>query len=236
MVYDDFYDARYDAAGQLDGSRKASPTSRASSSARFHQKTNALVVKGSFVQPGLDAPASSRSAARCSCPRVEFGTPGYLDVPDRRRRGDPGPPRQRAAGLSRRRRLYFPVIAAAFVQDQIEWNDLTVRAGRARRRTSTPARASPSDLANPANAIAGAPPVGPRADVDRSASVSPRIGVVVSDRDRAGDPLRVRALLPVPADRADLPERRLLDPRGPAGQRGRHGYRRAWAIPTSSPR
>ena len=71
--------------------------------------------------------------------------------------------------------LYLPVLAAAFAQDQLEWNDMTLRLGV--RFDYFDARSSlPGDLANPANSIAGAPAPPPRPTTAKW-SVSPRIGV-----------------------------------------------------------
>ena len=112
----------------------------------------------------------------------------------------------------------YPVIGAAFVQDQIEWSDLTVRAGV--RLDYFDARSTmPSDLANPANAIAGAPRVGAAGRRRVKATLSPRLGVAYPDRGQGGHPLRLRPLLPVPVDRRHLRELRLRRPAQPAGRR-----------------
>src|SRR5262249_5836075 len=71
--------------------------------------------------------------------------------------------------------VYWPQLGDAYVQDQIEWNDLTIRAGL--RLDYFDANSTiPSDLANPANAIAGAPPSPPK-PTSTKAYVSPRLGV-----------------------------------------------------------
>jgi outer membrane receptor protein involved in Fe transport len=70
---------------------------------------------------------------------------------------------------------YYPVMGAAYLQDQFERQDLVVRFGA--RLDYFDARSTvPSDLANPANAIAGAPEShAVRTSV--KSTVSPRLGV-----------------------------------------------------------
>ena len=53
---------------------------------------------------------------------------------------------------------YRPYAAAAFAQEDLEWNDLRIRAGL-RFEYFNPRAALPGDLANPANSISGAPVV-----------------------------------------------------------------------------
>ncbi len=171
LVYDDFYDSRYDSAGKLlseDGYYYAgvSPT-------RFHQNTNALLIKGSYVRQASTM-SQFKTGVELQLPRVEFGTMGYLTYPvvngtETLVRVSSDPPDYAAP------QLYFPVIAAAFAQNQIEWNDLTARVGL--RLDMFDARSTvPSDLANPANDIAGAPESRATATTKKTI-FSPRIGV-----------------------------------------------------------
>ena len=170
-VYDDFYDPRYDYAqasrGLFDYEYGANVAGV--DFGRFRQRTNAGVFKGSLtsqvtrehqVKLGLELETSA----------IEFGTAGtltfkgdtlfrYVDFP-------PDYP-----GIQ----YYYPVSAAAFAQDQIEWNDLTIRAGV--RMEYFDARSTlPSDLANPANAIEGAPVSVPR-HTTKKISYAPRLGI-----------------------------------------------------------
>jgi outer membrane receptor protein involved in Fe transport len=71
--------------------------------------------------------------------------------------------------------LYKPISAAAFLQDMIEWNDLTIRAG-VRYEYFNPRARVPSDLANPADSIPGAPPSPLRA-ATKKFTLAPRLGV-----------------------------------------------------------
>jgi outer membrane receptor protein involved in Fe transport len=169
-VYEDFYDARYDSAGKLETLEGVALAGV--SAARFHQNTNALVLKGSYVRQA-STENQFKTGFELQLPRVEFGTAGHLTYAQLdgreqliRRIDEPGYPGPR---------LYFPVIAAGFAQNQLEWNDLTARTGL--RVDLFDARSSlPSDLANPANSIAGAPPSPLRATTKKVA-LSPRIGV-----------------------------------------------------------
>jgi outer membrane receptor protein involved in Fe transport len=171
-VYEDFYDARYDSAGRLeslDGITYAgvSPT-------RFHQNTNALVLKGSYVRQASTT-NQVKTGFELQLPRVEFGTMGHITFPTLggeqtlvRVTDDPDnryfPPR-----------LYFPLLGSAFAQNQLEWNDLTARTGL--RLDLFDARSSlPGDLQNPANDIDGAP-TAPDRPTTKKWALSPRIGV-----------------------------------------------------------
>jgi outer membrane receptor protein involved in Fe transport len=78
---------------------------------------------------------------------------------------------------------YYPIIGAAFAQDQIEWNTLTIRAGL--RFDWFDARATvPSDPRNPANAIEGAPESVPQATTVKT-DLSPRLGIAFPVSNRA---------------------------------------------------
>jgi outer membrane receptor protein involved in Fe transport len=171
-VYEDFYDVRYDSAGALrteEGFAYAGV-----SPARFHQNTNSLVLKGSYVRQSSTS-NQFKAGGELQLPRIEFGTMGHLTYPAT---GE-GEALVRVIEDRAKRlfapRTYFPMIAAAFAQNQLEWNDLTARTGL--RLDLFDARSSlPSDLANPANTIAGAPPSPPRPTTKKWA-LSPRIGV-----------------------------------------------------------
>lgn len=171
-VYDDFYDPRYDSAGHLevlDGISFAGV-----SPARFHQNTNTLVVKGSYVRQS-SATNQLKVGGELQLPRVEFGTMGHLTFPVTSTGQQLVRVVEDAANRLFPPRLYFPVIASGFAQNQIEWNDLTARTGL--RLDLFDARADlPGDLANPTNDIAGAPTAPPRAATKKFV-LSPRIGV-----------------------------------------------------------
>ncbi len=184
LAFEDVNDPRYDAAGRAQGSvnYQRGAIIQGVDLSRYIQKTNAWVFKSSLTSQ-VTPQHLVKVGGELELPRVEFGTPGHLTfrtgtggVEELTRRIDeppdyPGP------------RAYHPLMAAAFVQDQIEREDLTVRAGF--RFDFLDARALvPSDLANPANAIAGAPPSPPRATTAKTA-LSPRLGVAYPIEDKA---------------------------------------------------
>jgi outer membrane receptor protein involved in Fe transport len=171
-VYEDFYDPRYDAAGHLETLEGIAYAGV--DAARFHQNTNTLVLKGSYVRQASST-SQFKAGGELQLPRVEFGTMGHLTFPVTTQ----GQQLVRVIEDPEKKlfppRLYFPVIAAVFAQNQLEWNDLTARTGF--RLDLFDARADlPGDLANPTNDIAGAPTAPPRAATKKWA-LSPRLGV-----------------------------------------------------------
>jgi outer membrane receptor protein involved in Fe transport len=175
LAYEDVYDAAYDSAGGLvsDPNYDEGAYVQGVDFGRFKQTTNTWVLKGSWTSQ-FNPDHSMKAGGEMQWPEVTFGTPGYLlytslggqqtltryvDQPPK----FPGP------------QTYHPVSASAFAQDDIEWNDLRLRAGL--RLDLFDANSTvPSDLSNPANAIQGAPPSVP-VETTTKASVSPRIGV-----------------------------------------------------------
>ena len=174
-VYEDLYDPRYDEAGPPEGNSNYENGAfvEGVSFNRFEQFTNAMVYKGSFVRQ-FSADHQFKMGAETQWSTLKFGAPGYLVAVSGgggqvfQRRNDEPP---RFPGVQE----YHPVSAAGYVQEELEWNDLNLRAGV--RFDFFDARSTlPSDLANPANSIDGAPestPVGTTAKT----SFSPRLGV-----------------------------------------------------------
>jgi outer membrane receptor protein involved in Fe transport len=174
-VYDDFYDARYDLAG----TSKSLPLYEYGASlggvdyGRFKQKTNTVVVKGALTAQ-VTREHQFKLGAEFQRSNVQFGTPGtlafrtvggdnilvrYVDFP-------PDYP-----GVQ----TYDPTSAAVYAQDQIEWNDLTIRAGV--RFEFFDARSYvPSDPANPADSIQGVPSSYPQRTTKKT-SFAPRLGI-----------------------------------------------------------
>ena len=175
MEYEDLYDPRYDTSG---GTRGTSNFRDGAYYAgvdlnRSQQTTNALVAKGSYVNESRKL-HRIKLGAEAQWPEVYFGHPGYVvEV-------------QGASGTQLDRYIeklpkypaaqtYHPFSAAAYAQDEIEWEGLRLRAGL--RFDFFDARTTmPSDPANPANDIEGAPASEP---VSTTAKVnwSPRLGV-----------------------------------------------------------
>jgi len=174
-AYESFEDPRYDQAGPPEGNANFENGAfiQGVSFNRFEQFTSAMVYKGSFVRQ-LSADHQFKLGAETQWTTMRFGAPGYLiavqqgDTTILQRRDDEPP---RYPGVLE----YHPVTAAAFAQEEIEWNDLSLRAGL--RFDFFDARSTlPSDLANPANSIAGAPPSPLRVTTAKT-SFSPRLGV-----------------------------------------------------------
>ena len=185
MVYDDVYDPRYDASGPPVGypDYQYGAYVQGVDFTRFKQKTSTIVWKSSFVSQ-LTRDQQIKVGAEFQWPRVWFGNPGalvYTQVGGRNTlvRHVNEPPNYPGV------QYYRPYQVAAFAQEDLEWNDLRIRAGV--RFEYFNARATlPGDLANPANSIASAPepPINPFTGeparywpTTRKVTLAPRIGV-----------------------------------------------------------
>ncbi|HYM80390.1 MAG TPA: TonB-dependent receptor, partial [Candidatus Limnocylindria bacterium] len=176
FVFENVNDPRYDAAGN-----PSPPFSNYELGAviwgvdfdRFVQTSDAMVLKGSYVSQ-LTSDQQIKLGAEFQWPAVRFGSPGHLaftagpsgQVLGRHENEPPDFPAPQ---------VYHPVQGAAFAQEDVEWNDLRVRAG-ARVEYFDPRSNFPSDLANPANSISGVPQSYP-VRAHRKVSVAPRIGI-----------------------------------------------------------
>lgn len=175
MAYDDVYDPRYDAAGPPRGdvAYEYGAYVQGVDFARFRQKTSTIVLKQSFVSQ-VTRDQQIKVGAEFEWPRVSFGNPGALISTQKsgrdslfRRVNEP----PKYPGVQE----YRPYAAAAFAQEDLEWNDLRIRAG-VRFEYFNPRAALPGDLANPAGTISGQPVVPWRATT-RKLSLAPRLGV-----------------------------------------------------------
>lgn len=172
-VYDDFNDPRYEQAGSTNSLPNSNIIMRGVDFGRFRQRTQTYIGKVSLMSQ-VSREHQIKIGAELQYSDLQFGTSGtlvylteggitklirYVDLP-------PDYP-----GIQ----YYKPLSGAAFVHDLVEWNDLTIRAGL--RFEYFDARSYlPSDLANPANAISGAPVSRPRATSVKT-SYAPRLGV-----------------------------------------------------------
>jgi hypothetical protein len=174
-AYSDLFDPRYDDAGP--------PVTFAGDPfgfviggvefTRFLQRTNAFVYKAQFTSQ-VRRDHLLKLGWESQLPTLTFGNDGWLtftqeqDTTILRRRVDeppdyPGP------------KVFKPVQWAAYAQDEMEWSDVTLRAGL--RLDYFQSRAFvPSDPANPANAIAGAP-LSVQQPTSRKLSFAPRLGI-----------------------------------------------------------
>ncbi len=175
FVYEDVFDSRYEEAGpaRADANYENGAVVQGVEFGRFEQETNAGVAKLdvtwqadrlNLLEGGLEFQRSDLS----------FGSPGYLrfvtingvqellpiesDPPD-------------FPGILN----YDPIQVAGYLQDRLEWRDVVVRGGL--RMEYFDARATvPSELRNPANAIAGAPQSVPVSTTVKTA-LAPRLGL-----------------------------------------------------------
>jgi outer membrane receptor protein involved in Fe transport len=183
FVYEDLFDERYDEAGPPVGDIGFGDGAfvQGVEFTRFEHKTDSYLAKGSFVSQ-VTPEHLVKAGGELRMPRVSFGTPGHLrfttvDGEFGLVRHVDEPPD--FPGVKE----YRPVIAAGFLQGQMERRDLTLRAGL--RVDYFDARTwVPGDPANPANAIAGAP-LSVAQETTSKVSVSPRLGVAYPIRDRA---------------------------------------------------
>jgi len=174
-AYDNFYDPRYDAA--------STPISMSDYQydafiqgvdfGRFRQKTNTYVGKFSLLSQ-VTREHQFKVGGEFQYSDLQFGTAGTLvylqqnGVNTLERYVDDPPD---YPGVQ----YHKPVSGAMYVQDLVEWNDLTIHAGV--RFEYFDARSTlPSDPANPANAISGAPNSYPKSTTAKS-SYAPRLGV-----------------------------------------------------------
>ncbi len=173
FLYEDINDPRYYEAGipQSLGSIELGANLNGVDLGRFVQRTNSLVSKGSVTYQATPVHLL-KTGYEVQFSDLEFGPPGRLEsvtvngVQQLVARTD---------SVSARVLDYQPVQGALFVQDRVEWNDLRIRVGL--RTEFFDANATlPSDLANPANAIAGAPPSVPE-PTSVKVRLAPRLGV-----------------------------------------------------------
>ncbi|MBN1826009.1 MAG: TonB-dependent receptor [Candidatus Eisenbacteria bacterium] len=182
-VYEDVYDVRYDQAGPTVSDDNYEPGAfiQGVDFTRFEQRTETFLLKTSLVGQATQE-HMVKVGGEIQLPAIRFGTPGHLvyttvdGVEALVRHVEDSPDFPQVSE-------YEPVIGAAFAQDQVEWNDVTLRAGL--RFDYFDARSTvPGDPANPANSISGAPESHPR-DTSRKAFLSPRLGVAYPITDRA---------------------------------------------------
>ncbi len=181
-AYKDVKAAAYDAAGPpiADDNYTVGAFIQGVDFGRFEQQTRTYLFNGSIVSQ-LTQEHQIKAGGELQLPKVSFGTPGYLvytTVAGRQtlvRHFDDPPD---FPGVQ----TYQPEIAALYFQDQMEFKDLTVRAGL--RMEYFDARANlPSDLANPANALRGVPESLPKGTSVKT-SFAPRLGVAFPITDR----------------------------------------------------
>jgi len=174
-VYEDVFDSRYDAAGPARGDPGFEDGAfiQGVELNRFTQKTNMFLVKGSVVNQ-VNPIVQFKAGAEAQFPAVSFGSPGTLvytivDGVQTLVRHVNEPPDYPGV------KTYHPVIAATFAQAVVEKPTLTLRGGL--RLDYFDARSTvPSDPANPANSIDGAPP-SEQVPTSTKVKLAPRLGI-----------------------------------------------------------
>ena len=172
-VYEDFNDPRYDDAGSPITLANSNIVDRGVQFDRFRQKTESYIARFALTSQAT-RDQQIKIGGEFQYSKMQFGTPGTLvyltegGVTKLVRYVD-NPPDYPGV------QTYHPIAASAYVQDLIEWNDLTIRAGI--RYEYFNARGTlPGDLANPANAISGAPVSLPKATTPKT-TLAPRFGL-----------------------------------------------------------
>lgn len=179
MAFDDVWDPRYDQYGPLTGvsGYEFENPVQGVDFGRFQLTTNAIVGKGTFVNQ-VSNTHQVKFGLEYQAPNMRFGAPGEINIAVIPGTGTTGPVR-----TVNPRPEYWPVFFSGYGQDQLEWNDITFRAGG--RFDWFDARADlPSDLANPANSIPGVPQSTPT-PTSNKLTLSPRLGVSYPISDHA---------------------------------------------------
>ena len=175
-AYEDFFDPRYDLVQQgplsLNADYYYGAIVRGVDLSRYLQKTDTYLAKAS-VTSQISRAHQIKAGVEVQRSTMEFGAPGWLLA---KQVGNTSvltrvyddPPEYPGA------RTYTPISGAAYLHDLIEWNDLTIRAG-VRFEYFDGRSTMPADLANPANAIPGAP-TGTRSTTKKT-TLAPRLGI-----------------------------------------------------------
>jgi outer membrane receptor protein involved in Fe transport len=172
-VYEDVNDPRYDLAGVALGrvDFEMGAVVQGVDLTRFKQRTNTFVLKGALTSQ-VTRTHQLKLGGELQVSELVFGTPGFIvdrgvRVIERHIDEQPIFP-----GISE----FHPLSFSIYGQDQMEWNDLVIRAGV--RGEYFDARSTlPSNLRNPANDI---PPPAPQSipvPTEKRFSLVPRLGV-----------------------------------------------------------
>lgn len=172
-VFKDLMDPKYLDAGQPkgDANYEDGAVIQGVDLGRFRQRTNAGVVKGDFTWQ-IDNANLIEFGVEGQYSEITFGPPGFFVTTNVNGVEVLKPVYQfpRLPGL----RNYFPKQFASYLQDRIELGDLIIRAGLRFEYFDAAAKV-PSDLANPANTIPGAP-VSVLVKTKAKTAFAPRLG------------------------------------------------------------
>ncbi|MDX1428979.1 MAG: TonB-dependent receptor, partial [Rhodothermales bacterium] len=154
LLYESVHDPRYLQAGQPEnlGSIFDGANLNGVDLGRFIQRTDALLSKGSVTYQATPVHLF-KAGYEVMVSDLDFGPPGILANVTRNGVEQLLPRTDTTNAIVN---SYRPRQGAAFLQDRIEWRDLRVRAGL-RVEMFDANTTVPSDLANPATSIEGAP-------------------------------------------------------------------------------
>jgi outer membrane receptor protein involved in Fe transport len=173
-VYKDLMDSAYLKAGQpkSDANYKDGAVIQGVDLGRFKQETNSFVIKGDFTWQ-FDKSNLIELGVEGQSSKITFGAPGFFVTTNIDGVEVLKPVYQfpRLPGL----KTYYPKQFSSYLQDRIEIGDLILRAGL-RFEYFDAASKMPSDLANPANTIVGAPE-SKLVDTKVKYALAPRLGL-----------------------------------------------------------
>lgn len=184
FMYDDVFDPRYIQAGEFksEANYELGAIVQGVDLGRYIQKTNSGILKGDFTWQ-FDRSNLIEAGIEGQFSEISFGSPGFI-----------APTTENGVRVLKARlyperiedpkvETYHPKQFAAYVQDRLELGDLIIRAGLRLEYYDANAYV-PSDLQNPANSIAGAPPSTLKKTTVKSA-LAPRLGFSFPLTDRA---------------------------------------------------
>jgi outer membrane receptor protein involved in Fe transport len=176
MVFEDFNDPRYDLAGGpvVPSFIPDGPVISGVQLNRFTQRTITYQLKSSYVNESVRH-HHMKFGGEFQWPEIRFGHPGVLTYTTQGTAGQVLVRQDEVLPGSPAVRTYWPILGAAFGQDEMEFEGLRLRGG-ARVDYFDARSALPSNLANPANAIRGSVPSVPVPTTPK-VTLSPRIGV-----------------------------------------------------------
>ncbi|KAB2925613.1 MAG: TonB-dependent receptor [Bacteroidetes bacterium] len=177
-MYEDVFDPRYDQARdpRSDANYFDGAVVQGVSFTRFIQRTNSYVAKSSVTWQA-DNVHLLKAGIEGQLATIEFGAPGSLTMVADKVQRITLDTLNAAVVTSRPRWL------SGYVQDKMEFTNIVLRGG-VRVEAFDANTTVPGDLANPVNAIPGAPTAAPKA-ATMKVSVAPRLGISYPITDRS---------------------------------------------------
>lgn len=178
-MYEDIFDPRYDAAGvaSADPNYGDGAIVQGVDLGRFIQKTNSYVGKATVTWQA-DNIHLWKGGVEVQTAEIKFGSPGIFNAGTGTGLGRILEDTLNAGVVTSHPRWF-----SAFVQDKMEFTNIVMRAG-VRMEAFDANTTVPGDLANPVNAIPGAPTASPKATTVK-VSVAPRLGISYPITDKS---------------------------------------------------